>query len=82
MPRPTRSANTQTPEDRTLWRKIRRYLSAARRRKRKLYGLSTNGAADLYIPRYFHPNVQRRPRSHSDKIIPFPPNTHDNTDQR
>ena len=82
MPRPTRNANTQTPEDRTLWRKIRRQLSAARRRKRKLYGLSTNRAADLYIPRSLHPIAKRTPRSHSDKIIPFPPNTRDQTDQR
>ena len=55
MHRAPRHPNTQSHAERTLWRKIRSTLSAERRRKRKLYGLSSNREADLYIPRHFTP---------------------------
>jgi hypothetical protein len=73
MARAPRYPNTQTPADRALWRQIKRKISAARRRKKKLYCLSTNREADLYIPRHFTPIA--RPLKQSgprDKIIPFP----------
>jgi len=69
----TRAPNTQTAAERTLWRKIRRHMSAQRRRKRQLYGLSSNREADLFIPRHFQPIAKRTPRSRTDNIIPFPP---------
>jgi len=73
MSRPTRNANTQTPADRALWRKIRRQMSAARRRKRKFYCLSSNREADLYIPRHFPRSVTsfrfcRRPATKPTKV--------------
>jgi hypothetical protein len=73
MPRAPRYPNTQTPADRALWRKIKRQIRATRRRKKKLYGLSTYREVDLYIPRHFtriaRPLKQSGPR---DKIILFP----------
>lgn len=82
MSRPTRNANTQTAEDRSLWRKIRRQLSTARRRKRKIYGLSSNREADLYVPRNLQPIAKHTPRSRPTNIILFPPTTRDHTDKR
>ena len=53
-------------------RNDKRQLKARRRRKRKLYSLSSNREADLYIPRHFtliaRPLNQSGPRA---KIIPF-----------
>jgi hypothetical protein len=66
MPRPTHNPNTQTAAERKLWQEIRRKLSTQRRRKRKQYGLSSNRAADLYIP---HPKHQER--ISAGKIIQF-----------
>jgi hypothetical protein len=71
MPRVARHPNTQTPADRVLERKIKRRMSAARKRKRKLYGLSSNREADLYIPRHFTPFGAAKQSEPRDKIIPF-----------
>jgi hypothetical protein len=65
MARAPRYPNTQTPADRALWRKIKRQIRATRRRKKKLYGLSTNREADLYI------TPPQRATIASGKIIPF-----------
>jgi len=67
MPRAPRYENTQTPADRALWRKIKRQITATRQRKKKLYGLSSNREADLYITPPRRHTITRR------KIIPFTP---------
>jgi hypothetical protein len=48
MSRKTRLPNTQTPEDRELWHRIKAAEAAAIREKRKRYGLRSNREARLY----------------------------------
>ena len=70
MPRKPRNPNTQTPEDRALWYKIKRQLRAKLRRKRKKFHLSSNREAALYLtPKPKHQLTH-------GKIIPFPPSAH------
>lgn len=71
-----RLPNTQTPEQRALWQRIRAELSQHRRQKRQKYGLSSNREADLYIPTLVRHAAEQNASSAatrgSPKIIPFP----------
>jgi hypothetical protein len=65
--------NSQTPEDRALWKAIRAERSERRRQKRLKYGLRSNQEADLYIPAIVrHAAENSSPPVTDSKIIPFP----------
>jgi hypothetical protein len=70
-----RLPNTQTPEERALWKAIRAQLSERRGEKRQKYGLRSNREADLYIPTIVRHAAEQHSSSsvpRSSKIIPFP----------
>jgi hypothetical protein len=78
MSRPTRTPNTQTPQDRKLWKKIKAAEAAHIREKRKRYDLPSNREARLYCAPPQRPQIAIA----RSKIIPFPPTTRDHHGQR
>jgi hypothetical protein len=69
-----RLPNTQTPEQRALWKTIRAQLSERRAQKRQKYDLRSNREADLYIPtivRHAAENNSSSSTAAASKIVPF-----------